>query len=263
MSSGNLLPALIVPRHDSRMADYDTFAKFYDLVMGDRTAGIERVRRYIERYRPSAASLLELGCGTGAVAAGLAEGMRITGIDLSAEMLKVASHNVPEARFAEGDITAFSLGERFDVVICVFDTINHLMRFDLWADLFDRAHEHLVEDGLFVFDVNTIGRLRLLCRSPAWVADVAEHVMIIDVKPGADDDVSLWDIRIFEPREDDLFRLHRERISELGVPLAQIREALGKNFALLEEASPDEGPVTDESPRVFFACRNRLAPKVL
>jgi len=91
----------------------------------------------------------------------------------------------------------------------------------------------------------------------------AENVMIMDVKPGADDDVSLWDIRIFEPREDGLFRLHRERISELGVPLAQIREALSKNFPLLEEASPDEGPVTDKSPRVFFACRNRLAPRML
>src|SRR5215469_14849469 len=183
MSSGNLLPVLIAPRHDSRMADYDAFAQFYDQVMGDRTPGIERARRYIERYRPSASSLLELGCGTGAVVAGLAEGMSITGIDLSAEMLKVATRNVPEARFVEGDITAFSLGEQFDVVICVFDTINHLMRFDLWADLFDRAHEHLVEDGLFVFDVNTIGRLQLLCRNPAWVADVAENVMIMDVRP--------------------------------------------------------------------------------
>jgi DNA-binding transcriptional MerR regulator len=87
--------------------------------------------------------------------------------------------------------------------------------------------------------------------------------MIMDVKAGADDGISLWDIRVFEPREDGLFRLHRERISELGVPLAQIREALSKHFALLEEASPDEGPVTDESPRVFFACRNRLTPKML
>jgi len=78
-----------------------------------------------------------------------------------------------------------------------------------------------------------------------------------------DEKRSLWDIRVFEPREDGLFRLHRERISELGVPLARIREALSKNFALLEEASPDDGPVTDESPRVFCACRNRLAPKML
>jgi hypothetical protein len=42
--------------------------------------------------------------------------------------------------------------------------------------------------------------------------------------------------RVFEKREEDLFRLHRERIFELGVPLARIREALQKHLgvALLE-----------------------------
>lgn len=244
-------------RHDAHVADYDVFASFYDQVMGDRAPDTERVRRYIERYRPSATSLLELGCGTGALLAGLPEGMRTTGIDRSREMLKIAARNLPGARFVEDDITAFSLGEQFDVVICAFDTINHLMSFDLWVKLFDRTHEHLVADGLFVFDVNTVGRLRALCRSPAWVADFAGNVMIMNVNPGADDAVSIWDVRVFEKREEDLFQLHRERICELGVPLVWIREALQKHFDLLEEASPGEAPVTDESPRAFFACRNR------
>jgi SAM-dependent methyltransferase len=246
------------------MADYDVFARFYDLVMGDRTPGIERVRGYIERHRPSAASLLELGCGTGAVLAGFAGDMRLTGVDRSPEMLKIAARNVPGARFVEDDITAVSLGEQFDVVICVFDTTNHLMRFDLWVELFERAHEHLVTDGLFVFDVNTLGRLRLLCRSRAVVTDFGENVMIMDVRPGTDDDTSVWDTRVFERTDADLFRLHRERFSELGVPLARIRAALAKNFDILEESGPGEGPVTDESARVFFACRpNRYSALVI
>lgn len=242
------------------MADYDVFARFYDPVMGDRTPGVERVRGYIERHRPSAASLLELGCGTGAVLAGLAGAMTVTGVDRSPEMLKIAARNVPGARFVEGDITAISLGEQFDVIICVFDTINHLMRFDLWVELFARAHEHLVADGLFVFDVNTVGRLRLLCRSRAVVTDFGENVMIMDVQPGADDDTSIWDTRVFERTGEGLFRLHRERFHELGVPLARIRAALMKNFDVLEEASPGDDPVTDDSTRVFFACRNRGLP---
>jgi SAM-dependent methyltransferase len=241
------------------VADYDNFARFYDQVMGDRTSAIERVRRYIERYRPSASSLLELGCGTGALLQGLAREMRVTGIDLSPEMLAIAARNVSAAHLIEADMTAFSLGERFDVVICAFDTINHLMHFDLWVKLFERASEHLVADGLFVFDVNTVGKLRMLCRSPALVEDFAENVIIVDVGPGVNDDISIWDVRVFERLDRDLFRLHHERIAELGVPLARIREALKKNFELLEEASAGEGPVTDESARVFFACRNRTS----
>ena len=69
---------------------YADFAKFYDKIMGDRSALIERVRGYVRSYLPDAGSLLELGCGTGAVLAGLADGLQITGIDLSPEMLAAA-----------------------------------------------------------------------------------------------------------------------------------------------------------------------------
>ncbi len=54
------------------MTAYAQFAGFYDQVMGDRSADVNRVLDHIKRYQPGAASLLELGCGTGAVLAGLA-----------------------------------------------------------------------------------------------------------------------------------------------------------------------------------------------
>ncbi len=212
-------------------------------------------RRYIKSHRPSAVSLLELGCGTGALLAGLAGDMQITGIDLSPEMLRIATRRLPGVRLVEGDISTFSLGEQFDVVVCAFDTINHLLSFDLWIELFNRVHEHLATGGLFIFDVNTSGKLRTLCRSPALVTDFADNVMIMGVEPGADEDISIWDVRIFERCGGNSYRLHREHIAELGVPLARIRAALETNFDLLEEASADGGPVTDESARVFFACR--------
>ena len=72
------------------MPAYADFARFYDQVMGDRSPVIERVRGYLRRYLPDAATLLELGCGTGAVLAGLADGLRVTGIDRSPEMLAAA-----------------------------------------------------------------------------------------------------------------------------------------------------------------------------
>ena len=53
-------------------------------------------------------------------------------------------------------MASFALGEQFHVVICVFDTLNHLPVFDDWRSLFARVHEHLAEGGLFVFDVNTV-----------------------------------------------------------------------------------------------------------
>jgi SAM-dependent methyltransferase len=244
---------------------YAEFAAFYDEIMGDRSGEIERVRNYIRRYHPSARSLLELGCGTGAMLAGLATDLTVTGVDQSPEMLAVAARRGLPAELVQADMTAFSLGTRFDVVICVFDTLNHLARFESWCDMFERVHEHLADDGIFFFDVNTVGRLRRLWQGPALAADFGENTMVMDVLPAGPGgngagELSTWTVRIFERVAGDTFRLHAERIPELGVPIATIREALAANFSVLEAVGLDGGPATDESSRAFFACRHLSQP---
>jgi len=241
---------------------YAEFAAFYDEIMGDRSGEVERVREYIRRFHPSARSLLELGCGTGAMLAGLAPELAVTGVDQSPEMLAVAARRGLPADLVLADMTAFSLGTRFDVVICVFDTLNHLARFESWREMFNLVHEHLADGGLFVFDVNTIGRLRRLWQGPAFAADFGANTMVMDVLPASSGDngsgeLSTWTVRIFERVAGDTFRLHAERIAELGVPLATIHAALAANFDVLEEAGLDGGPATDDSSRAFFACRHR------
>lgn len=237
------------------MATYANFARFYDQIMGDRGEEIERIREYIKRYLPGAGSLLELGCGTGALLTALADDMPVTGVDRSAEMLAIAAKQAPTARLVESDMTTFSLGTKFDVVICFFDTLNHLPTFDLWRELFDRVREHLVAGGLFLFDVNTTGRLRGLCRGTGYVEDFGEHTLIMTF--AAEDAVTIWDTRIFERLGADLFRLHREVTPELAVPLATIRTTLDPDFELLDEADIDGGTVSDEAERVYFAYRRR------
>jgi SAM-dependent methyltransferase len=244
--------------HDGGVPAYADFAKFYDQIMGDRSALIERVRGYVRSYLPDAGSLLELGCGTGAVLAGLADGLQVTGVDLSPEMLATATANLPGARLELADITEFALGTTFDVVICVFDTLNHLPAFDAWLAMFRQVDAHLAEGGLFVFDVNTVGRLRRLAAAPAYVEDFGPHTLIMDVTTG-EDGVFPWDVRIFERVDGNQFRLHHELIGELGVPLARIHEALTPRFGLLEATDTEGRPANDESDRAYFVYRHRTA----
>jgi SAM-dependent methyltransferase len=241
---------------------YSKFAAFYDQIMGDRTVDIERVKQFVGRYHPAARSLLELGCGTGAILAGMTPELSVAGIDRCDEMLAMAARSAPTARLVGADITSFSLGTRFDVVICMFDTINHLASLEQWRAMFDRVHEHLAADGLFVFDINTAGRLRGLWHGPAFAADFGDHTVIMDVMPGGrggggEGELSLWTVRIFERITGDEFRLHSETIPELGLPLATIRAALAANFDLLEAMGLDGGPASDDSDRAFFVLRRR------
>ena len=238
------------------MPAYERFSRFYDAAMDDPSPRAARVQDFIDRYRPDAVSLLELGCGTGSILDRLTSVASLTGLDRSPEMLAVAAHKVPRARLVEGDMASFSLGERFDVVICVFDSLNHLVDFDQWTSMFALVRDHLNDDGLFCFDVNTVGELRRLGDEPPWVCDLEDHVMIMDVS-AAEDGLSSWHIQVFEHVGEHQYLLHEEWIGELGVELVRIRSALETDFELLDEASETGGPPTDDSVKAHFAFRRR------
>ena len=53
----------------------------------------------------------------------------------------------------------FRLNKRFDVICCVIFLINHVLRFPMGRTLFSHAERHLVEDGCFIFDINTQRKL--------------------------------------------------------------------------------------------------------
>ena len=231
---------------------YEHFARHYDEVTGgDPLANGQRVRGHLRRHAPGATSLLELGCGSGQILAALTEVPSLTGVDRSPQMLSRARARVPRARLIEADMADFDLEERFDAVICVFDTLNHLTAFERWCALFERAAAHLRAGGLFAFDVNTVGQLRRLAQSPPWTlavtgATVTQHVEWIG------EGAATWHVVI----EEDGAR-HHERIGELAMPLSAIARALVDEFEPIECADEHGAPATDESVRAYLVWRRR------
>jgi SAM-dependent methyltransferase len=215
-----------------------------------------RVVSLVERYNPAAGSLLELGCGTGTMLAGLGSLGALSGIDRSPEMLAVAREKVSSARLIEADITTFELGERFDVVICVFDTLNHVTSFERWQALFARVHAHLEPSGLFIFDVNTVAKLRGLAAFPPWFEQAGDTTVVQNVDPPVDR-LSTWNVWIVEPTAEGGYVGYHEPIGELAVDLDQIEAALTPTFELLD-AHDDSGEAPSaQSQRVHYAWRRR------
>jgi len=246
---------LVGPRcHNVCIPNYDHFAKFYDLVMGDRGGDGAWVIDCLQRHGKHATSLLELGCGTGSILTQITTVPSVTGLDLSSEMLALARSRVPNARLIETDIASFSLGEEFDVVICVFDTLSHLVTFESWVSLFASTSRHLRVGGLFMFDVNTQSKLQRLCEAPPWVHEFDDCIIIMDVRPG-NGGITDWEIKIFEHIDGPRFHLHHELIAELGVPLEMIKAALSPQFVLVEESDENGNQPTDGSSRAQFVYR--------
>ncbi len=222
--------------------------------MDDPAPKVARVRSRIERYRPGAESLLELGCGTGTMLAGFGDLQRLTGIDRSPEMLAIASEKVPGARLVEADITSFELDQHFDVVICVFDTLNHVTSFERWEALFERAHTHLEPGGLFIFDVNTTTKLEGLAGYGPWFDEVDGTTVAQNVDPAVNG-VSRWNVWIVESDATGELAGHHEPIEELSVELPRIEAAIRGSFELLEAEDECGNAPSLGSERVHYAYR--------
>jgi SAM-dependent methyltransferase len=235
---------------------YEVYSQFYDTVEGDRPRRqAAYLRSLIKEHAPRARTLLELGCGTGAILKELWTHYEVAGVDLSEAMLEIAANKVPGVPLFRGDMTKISLRERFDVVLCVYDSINHLLRFDEWRAVFERAHEHLNEDGVFIFDINTKRRLAdFIEMSPPltqWFGD--GHLMVMDVTNGGRG-IAVWEVRIFEHVGDSRYRLHADEIREISFPPERIKKALEKVFARVRIYDPQRARPTANSGRLYFVC---------
>jgi magnesium-protoporphyrin O-methyltransferase len=123
-------------------------------------AGRERMRATLLSYLPdnlSGRTLLDAGCGTGALAVEAARrGARVTAIDLSPQLVAVARERLPQdmqVDFISGDMLDPGLG-RFDHVVAMDSLIHYQERdmLDMIAGLSAMARESLV----FTFAPRTI-----------------------------------------------------------------------------------------------------------
>jgi len=93
-------------------AVFDQIGEGYEAIYGENPAQVAAVRWLIGRL-PAGGLVLDLGSGTGVPTAQLlAEaGHRVVGIDISAEMIRIARAKVPAATFYQMDVADLRLDE--------------------------------------------------------------------------------------------------------------------------------------------------------
>ena len=154
------------------MSSYDALAASYDGLMADGSY-CRRADYLVKLFRKSSIpveSVLDLACGTGTVACLLAEqGYDVVATDGSEEMLtqaigKAAALPGRPPLFLHQTMPRLRLLEQVDTVISTLDSLNYLTREKDIRETFKRVYRWLKPGGQFIFDVNTLYKLRRMDR---------------------------------------------------------------------------------------------------
>ncbi len=104
--------------------------------------------------------ILDVCCGTGTMCQMLvAEGFELEGFDLSPDMIAEARRKAEkkglDIRFEVADAAVVEMGKRYDAAYSFFDSLNNVLDKSRLQMAFERAWEHLLPGGSWIFDVNT------------------------------------------------------------------------------------------------------------
>lgn len=133
---------------------YEKTAAFYDAIYDfkDYAAEAGLLRALIAEHQAPGNTLLDVACGTGSHLAHLLPDFAVSGLDLDAGMLAVARRRLPQVSFYQGDMINFALGQRFDVVTCLFSSIGYARSLAAMRQALKTMRAHLNPGGLLIVE---------------------------------------------------------------------------------------------------------------
>ena len=246
------------------MEAYSGFAKVYDLFMDNipYEEWTEYVKELLAEEGIKDGILLDLGCGTGSVTELLAKsGFDMIGIDNSEEMLDIAM----EKRYESGldilyllqDMREFELYGTVKGVVSICDSMNYILDDEDLLDVFKLVHNYLDNEGIFVFDMNTMYKYQEILADNTFAEDREESSFIWGNYYDEEDEINQYDLALFVKEEDGRYRKYEETHLQRAYEQETVEELIkesGLDLLHVYDAFTKEAP-TEESERIYYVCR--------
>ena len=243
------------------MEAYTEFAQVYDRFMDNvpYEAWCEGISKILTEHGISEGLVLDLGCGTGTMTRLLRQkGYDMIGVDASAEMLEIARNHPDEGiLYLQQDMREFELYGTVAAVVCVCDSLNYLLEEEDLAEVFSLVHNYLDQNGVFIFDMNTIHKYRDLIGDATICENREEGSFIWENEFDEETGINVYDLTLFLPREDGLYERDEEIHYQKAYDPEKVRELLEKAGLIplaVYDAYTKDAPKPD-SGRLTFVAR--------
>lgn len=239
---------------------YETFAFVYDEVMDDSL--YQQWLDFSLRHLPKATNqVLELACGTGALAVEFAKkGFDVTGLDLSEEMLTLASDRAIQEdvsiNWVAGDMLDLTDIGKYQAVTCFSDSLCYMQNATQVQQVFKGVYQLLEESGTFIFDVHSIYQIDEVFPDYSFHDQTEDFAFLWDSYSGDSSHSIEHFLTFFVKKEGEMFErfdeLHKERTYSLEMYQKMLTE-VGFKVEVFADFTDDEPMET--SKRWFFVCQ--------
>lgn len=246
------------------MEAYSGFAKVYDLFMDNIPYGewTDYVKELLSEEGILEGILLDLGCGTGSVTELLARsGFDMIGIDNSEEMLEIAMEKKERSGldilYLLQDMREFELYGTVRGVVSICDSMNYILEEEELEEVFRLVHNYLDNEGIFLFDMNTVYKYETLLADNTFAEDREESSFIWENYYDEEEMINQYDLSLFIREDDGKYRKYEETHLQRAYERQQVEELLERaGFELLHvyDAFTKDAPAGD-SERIYFVCR--------
>ncbi len=237
---------------------YETFALVYDEVMDDSL--YQKWLDFSLRHLPANdLNLLELACGTGALAVAFAKaGFSVTGLDLSEEMLMLAQDRAiseeTEIQFVAGDMLDLQDIGTYQAVTCFSDSLCYMKNEEQVQQVFQGVYDLLEEKGTFIFDVHSLYQMDKLFPDYSFHDQTEDFAFLWDSYAG-ELPHSIEHFLTFFVKVGEYFERIDELHQERTYPLETYMDMLSKvGFQCNIYADFEDEAPTETSKRWFFVC---------
>lgn len=229
------------------MERYKEFSYYYDLLMKD--CDYEKWSQYL--ISEIKGKGIDFACGSGKMTIPLKKaGFDLIGVDISADMLKVAGENARKEGvkidFILSDMTKFTSPKKVDFALCMLDGVNYLNKLQV-KNFFNTAYKNLNGGGKFIFDISSKYKLLELIGDKVFYLDQDNVTYLWTNKLPKDKSYIMFDI-VFFVKEGNLYRRfdeqHKLHIYEKEFLEEELKNAgftkikvVGDNFKNLSKTS--------------------------
>ena len=191
------------------------------------------------------------------------DGYNVTGLDLSEEMLMIASQRAYEeeatVQFVEGNMLDLSESGQYQAITCFSDSLCYMQNDQEVQQVFDEVYQALEENGRFLFDVHSVYQIDQVFPEYSYHYQGDDFAFLWDSYTGKEKHSIEHYLTFFveSQEKDGTFTREDELHQERTYPLENyLRMLENSGFAKVEVFADftDETP-NEESRRWFFVAQ--------